>query len=58
MLEAIQDINKALALKGQDRKDLRTILRLRYNSKSQSEYTSAEIRAEGKIDYFIQLGIL
>ena len=54
----IKDINKAEKLKGQDQRDLRTLLRLSWNPKARSSYTEAELRAESKAYYFIELGIL
>jgi len=54
----IKNIEKAEALKGEDRRDLRTLLKLRWNPKARSAYSKAEIRAEGKVLYFIELGIL
>ena len=55
----IKDTSKAMALKGQDRRDLRTLLRLlNISSKAVSTYTKAELRAHARHYEFFTKGIL
>ena len=54
----IRDIEAANKLNREDKRDLRTVLRLAHSSKARSSYTNAEIKAGRKTLKFIELNIL